>query len=154
MRKIPLSREMFALVDDDDYEALSAVRWHAHWTGSRWYARRERRTANGRRECIYMHRTIISGDEIDHKDGDGLNNQRGNLRVATRSMNMGNTKIRSDSEQPYKGIYQLPSGRWAARIRGRYLGTHKTSEVAALAYDMAALATFGQFARLNFPESS
>jgi hypothetical protein len=97
MRTIPLTQGKVALVDDADYERLSRHRWHVQGGHSPdnelWYARRGRRLADGSTTKVWMHREImglVAGDglEVDHMDGDGLNNQRRNLRVGTKSQNM------------------------------------------------------------------
>lgn len=152
MTAVSLGRSgLVALVDDADTTLIDAHRWYAHWTGDRWYARRESRIPGGRIR-VYMHREISGGDLVDHIDGDGLNNQRANLRPATHAQNLANTRQRRDSRQPYKGIWQRPSGRWAARINGRAIGTFDTDQIAARAYDTEAVRVFGEFARTNFPE--
>lgn len=151
-RGVTLSRGMIALVDDEDFPIVSQFRWLAHWTGGRWYARHERRMGNGQRLRLYMHRFLVEGVEIDHADGNGLNNLRSNLRPADRSTNAANAGQRSDSSQPYKGISMRPSGRWRAQLQGKCLGTYDTPALAARVYDAAALAEFGEFARINFPE--
>lgn len=151
MIEVPLSRGMVAIVDDDDFERVSRLRWYAHWSGRRWYARHERRES-GTRVRLYMHRLLASGAEVDHWDGDGLNNRRANLRPATRSQNLANISQRADSQQPYKGIFMRPSGRWGVRVQGKTVGTFDSPDLAARAYDSAARRVFGAFARLNFPE--
>jgi hypothetical protein len=150
--QIPLGRSgMVGLVDDSDGDSILMHHWHAHWTGDRWYVRREYRV-QGTRVRIYLHRDLCDGTLIDHVDGNGLNNQRSNLRPASHSQNLANTSQRRDSRQPYKGIWQRPSGRWAARINNRTIGTFDTDRAAARAYDGAASQIYGEFARLNFPE--
>src|SRR5262249_39633454 len=99
MKRIPLTKGFEALVDDEDHDALSQHKWCASRTGRGWYAvrhdRTERRIRRGRRVKReinrYMHHEIMGrrlGMDIDHADGNGLNNQRSNLRWATRSQNL------------------------------------------------------------------
>lgn len=93
-RQIPLSRGLFALVDEADYEQVSALRWYATHAGrarDKWYAVRS--LAKGRR--LLMHRLILSapaGSEVDHINGDGLDNRRANLRLCARWQNCVNTR--------------------------------------------------------------
>jgi hypothetical protein len=88
--------------------------------------------------------------DIDHKDGDGLNNAWSNLRTATRSQNLANAKRRESNKAGHKGVYPC-NGRFRAaiRVQGRriYLGTFDTPEQAHGAYLLAAQTHFGEFAR-------
>jgi AP2 domain-containing protein len=94
---------------------------------------------------------------VDHADGNGLNNQRWNLRVATKRQQQANRgKQRNGRTSQYKGVFWDKSReRWSATIhydhKTRYLGRYRDEEDAAHAYDLAALESFGSFARLNFP---
>ena len=107
---------------------------------------------------ILMHRLIMGFPRlpclIDHMDGDGLNNRRDNLRIATASQNAQNQIKRANAQGRYKGITQR-NGNWRAQItvnyRKKYLGTFKTEEEAARVYDDAARLFFGPNARVNFP---
>lgn len=155
MREIPLTRGMVALVDDQDYERISAHKWSAATAG---YAIRGVGSHKNSR-CIYMHREIlgVSADEhVDHVDGNPLDNRRSNLRVCAHAQNMANRHRNSNkTSSAFKGVFPSGSKRspWRASVRNTHLG-HFTSEIeAARAYDVAALALFGEFARLNFPQA-
>jgi hypothetical protein len=152
MREIPLTRGYFTLVDDTDYESVMSF-------GS-WYVQLDRRapgsTPYARSRKALMHSVITGWPYVDHVDGDGLNNQRSNLRQATHALNMANKHLYRNNKSGFKGVYvNRYKGRpWGARIRVdtrvRRLGNYDTPEEAARAYDQAALATWGEFARLNF----
>jgi hypothetical protein len=154
MKEIPLTRGAVALVDDADYELLSLFKWHVH-TSARTpvrYALKWYRTATGK-GSISMHRFLLAppfGMQVDHIDGDGLNNQRSNLRLCT---NLENSYNRSRHDGKYKGVSGPRHGTCVARIRvnGQLigLGNYNTAEAAALAYNDAAVKHFGGFARLN-----
>lgn len=112
---------------------------------------------------IYLHRFIMDapkGVQVDHRDGDGLNNLRGNLRFATQTLNNANRAYRGTTG--FRGVVLTSGGRYRAAIfhreNGRRtiknLGTYEAAEEAARAYDDAALERFGEFARLNFPEAA
>ncbi len=152
MKQIPLSKGKFALVDDADFAWLSQWKWHVTALG---YAARNSKSIKGRKETIRMHRLIAgtpAGMDTDHRDGDKLNNQRFNLRIATRTENGRNRKPKKGSE--FKGVYLFKkSGKWRAQIRVdrklKELGLFILKEDAAKAYNAAAIEHFGGFARLN-----
>jgi HNH endonuclease len=104
-----------------------------------------------------MHNLILGAKGVDHVDHDTLNNQRDNLRPATKSQNSHNQRPRSDSAAGYKGVSWLAQkNRWKATIhldgKARHLGFYVSDIEAALAYDAAASETQGAYAFLNFPD--
>lgn len=158
MRQIPCSGTDLAKVDDQDYEYLSQFNWCSHRIKGLVYARRSG-TVNGKRRRILMHREILKpadGVKIDHRDGDGLNNQRSNLRVASHAENMRNRRASSRNRTGFRGVSVLPTGAFRAEIsidhKKVVLGQFDTAEEAARAYDAAAKEASGEFARLNFPD--
>ena len=148
-RTIPLTRGFFALVDEEDYSFLSQHSWHANPARVGWYAAR---TANG--TTVYMHRAIVkpeSGEHIDHRNRNGLDNRRCNLRVATLRQNLANSRPRNGCGSRYKGVsWHKQDGLWRAYIAGKHIGLFRDEVAAALAYDVAALDRWGEFARPNF----
>jgi len=153
MKQIPLTQGKVALVDDEDYECVSRFKWRARRDKKTWYAETGPCDAS-----IFMHNFILDnapGMEGDHKNGNGLDNRRQNIRPATRSQNCMNRK--GWSKHGYKGVYKVSTNnRYGARIQvdGRMLalGCYDSAEGAALAYDKAAAAYHRDFAQLNFPE--
>lgn len=150
--KISLSRGAFALVDAADYPTLSAHKWSLSRARLGYAVRKA--TANGKAAFVKMHNAVLApppGLEVDHINGDTLDNRRCNLRLATRRQNIANRRPTASSG--FKGVYRHKSG-WAARIRlqGRlqYLGTFPSPDLAARAYDAAASAEWGEFAFQNF----
>jgi hypothetical protein len=148
-KTIALTRGLVTLVDDEDFEWLSTMKWHAATHGSRgqWSAGAGHRT-------IRMHRLIMSapvGMQVDHINGDPLDNRRCNLRLCTRRQNQGNRRSVSNC-LGVKGVTLLRGAFVAAiRVHGKlkYLGAYKTKEDAARAYDRAAVQEFGTFAATN-----
>ena len=150
MKQIPLTQGKFALVDDEDYEKLSQSKWNERGTRTNVYAR----TQGG----LSMHRLLMGsqGDEIDHIDGNGLNNQKSNLRVCTRAENSRNRKLGKTNKSGYKGVsWKTENKKWQVAImkdaKQIHLGYFFCLIKAAKAYDKAAKKLFGEFAKLNFP---
>jgi len=158
-----------AIVDDEDYdrvvEAVTRYRkngspwkntgkWYAtnHNPGGKYYA-----VSGGREKSI--HRVVMDapkGMDVDHINGNPLDNRKQNLRLCSRSENCRNKKVRSDSKSGFKGVYQTKSGRFQAYIgnpnevsRNIKLGTYDTPEEAARAYDKKAVELHGDYAVLN-----
>lgn len=155
MAEIQLTKGKCAVVDATDYDWLNQWKWYAQHTGvGRHYAMR-RIERNGISRLICMHRFILEapeGVEVDHKNGNPLDNQRENLRLCNRSQNSANSRKQKRSISKYKGV-TLHQGKWRARIRPNgqqiELGCFSTQEEAGEAYDVAAIKHFGEFARLN-----
>jgi hypothetical protein len=153
--KIMLTRAMFAIVDAEDFKTLSRFRWCvlAARDGTRFYAVRRHRN-----RFIFMHRVIANapdGIDVDHINGNRLDNRRCNLRLCTRSENLRNRGSRHGSSQ-FKGVYRNKRDQiWQAYItvnkKRLHLGCFGDEFAAAAAYDAAARKHFGDFARLNFP---
>jgi hypothetical protein len=115
------------------------------------YAVTKRPTGHRGGETIYAHRLITGYARVDHENRYGLDNTDPNLRDATQSQNLANIGVRGSV--PFKGVRRLGSGSWQARIRVNYeqrtIGSFRTPEAAARAYDAAALSAWGEFALTN-----
>ena len=156
MKLIILTQGYSTVVDDEDYEELSKYKW----TYNHNYAVRgiKNNSTKSKRTLISMHRTILqpSNDlDVDHINGNGLDNRRSNLRVCTHLENMGNTKlIANNNTSGYKGVvWDKTRNKWRAQIKIRYtnkfLGRFIYKTEAALAYNEAATKYFGEYAKLN-----
>jgi hypothetical protein len=152
--EVPLTRGYVALIDDEDADEVSAYSWFAQISSSGVvYAKHKSRTLG----VIYMHRLILPGFErIDHRNGDGRDNRRLNLRSSTQSQNIANARKRRQPgiTSQFKGVRRVKPGTWEAHCVRDRLGVFATEEAAARAYDTAASSLWGEFARLNFPEES
>lgn len=158
MREVPLTQGFVALVDDADFERVIAEgKWHTARRRRGIYAERMVQRDDGSRCKIGLHTFITGWAFTDHIDGDGLNNCRSNLREATHAQNVRNAPKRIDNRSGYKGVsWSASSSKWVAQIneagrRRKHLGYFTDPAEAARAYDAAALAIYGSFARVNFP---
>lgn len=158
MRVIILTRGEHTIVDDDVFEWASNLNWHVVKHPRKIYATRNVQLQDGTRIKRLLHRDILGATgkiEVDHIDGDGLNNLRGNLRVCTRAGNNQNRKLADSSVSGFKGVsFNKPLGKWQARIMhgtaSIWLGLFEDASEAARAYDNKAVELFGEFAWLNF----
>lgn len=156
MKKILLTQGQIALIDDQDLELINQYKWCAHFkpkkNGGIYTA-----VHSSKSKTILMHRLIMNAKEktiVDHIDRNPLNNQRSNLRFANNISNAGNQGLRSNNTSGYKGVTWSKNKQvWRAQIginrTIKNLGTYKTVELAAAAYDKAAQEYFGEFAGLN-----
>lgn len=152
--EIPLTRGLFALIDDEDLPLIAGKKWAALSAPNTIYAAHRFRAEGSRSvKTLYMHRVLLGISHLghrvrgDHRDGDGLNNRRENLRPASGGQNAGN---RRGSRDGCKGV--MPCGhKWVAFFREAYIGTFETESDAGHAHDVAARAHYGEFACVNFP---
>lgn len=161
MATIHLSQGKVTVVDDEDLERCLAYTWHACYGARRagiWYARTNIRRPDGRKTTMKLHRLLMGypvGFGIDHIDGDGLNNRRLNLRVATQAQNLANQYRKQIGTSAFKGVcWDKAHRKWRAGIRVNYksiyLGLFSDEREAAMAYDCASVLHFGAFANPNF----
>jgi hypothetical protein len=154
LKEIPLTRGLVALVDDEDYEELNRY----NWIELGGYAVRSLpNPVSGRRQTkMSMHRYIMGlkyGDptRVDHKNTDGLDNRRENLRICSQALNARNRAINKNNTSGFKGVSWLNKRKkWVAVIRlnnkSKHLGSFSTPEEAHAAYCKAADILHGEFA--------
>lgn len=153
---LELNHGQRTLVNDDDYASLRMF----HWSFDAGYATRKKKV-NGKVVRIYLHRqlTNVVGDmEVDHINGDRLDNRRANLRVVSTSQNQMNRGKPRNNTSGYKGVtFHKKTGKWQAAIglggRVHYLGLYATAELAANAYDRVAREWHGTFGQFNFSKA-
>lgn len=134
-------------MDDCDYDRVSQYKWSALVSGKYVYGM----TGYGANRKL-LHRFILDapkGTLVDHRNHDTLDNTRANLRLASRSQNNANARLRKDNPSGIKGVKFLGSGKrspWMATVAGRYVGVYATKEEAGAAYLRAAQERYGDYA--------
>jgi hypothetical protein len=161
MKEIKLvNSEKIALIDDEDYDRVNQYKWFLREFSDNRNTFYIYRATSKEGKNITLHNFILEnvskGNLIDHKDRNGLNCQKDNLRVATKSQNRINAvknKTNKDKKltSKYKGV-SLCKNKWMVKLANKYLGVFTDEKTAALAYNTAALEKFGEFALLNIIE--
>ena len=156
MRQIPLTRGMMSLVDDEDFDLVCGFSWHALKGHLTWYAASDLPEMAGKRQgVLLMHRVIlgtVKGVFVDHRNGNGLDCRRGNLRECTKAQNNQNVGPRSDNTSGYKGVsWSKRQGFWIPRVQveGKRLslGRFSSAEEAHEAAERARALHHKEFAR-------
>jgi len=161
-RRIDLGQGEWTLLDEVDYYRFGNLKWSLGGYKKNLYAVSGVKNKDGNFELVRLHRLIMNPPEnlvVDHRNGDGLDNRRENLRLATKSQNLFNSRKRKNTSSQFIGVsFDKRSGLWVAYIglcrKKIFLGYFKNEIDAAKAYDAAAKIYHGEFARLNFPEEN
>jgi hypothetical protein len=155
MIEIPLTRGLVAMIDDEDFDLVSRYTWHAVKPTDKFYAATRICDESGVSRCIYMHRLILGvsarEDQVDHHNGNGLDNRRSNLRRCDNTQNNCNKGKTRRNTSGFKGVtYDRQHGRWRAQIgvnrKVKYLGLFDTAEAAFAARCAASAKYHGEFA--------
>jgi hypothetical protein len=158
MKKVDISTKkypnIFALVDDEDYERLNKYKWYAMKGDNTLYVVRAINVKGMKQLKLMMHREVmryVGNRIIDHRNLNGLDNQKLNLRLCTPSQNAMNAPKRGRNKSGYKGVSKHPANNmWVASIckdyKIRYLGSYKNKIDASEAYNQAAKMSHGEFA--------
>lgn len=159
MKVIALTRDKHTIIDDEDYPFLSQSEWSCVCNFGIYYAIRSQYWPDGthstlrlHREVLIHHGVILDGAKVDHKNGNGLDNRKRNLRLATCSQNKANGTLYKNNASGLKGVYVVRNKfRAQIRVNGRvrHLGYFDTAADAANAYDLASIELFGEFAKTN-----
>lgn len=152
---IQLTRGLFSLIDVEDSHKLIGVNWCAfqNKAGNIYTYRKDRKRKTG----YFMHRIVMNVDDgfiVDHKNGNGLDNRKSNLRQCTYSQNIQNSRLKSANSSGYKGVYwNKYVGRWHASIcsygKRIHIDYFDTAEEAHQAYCIMAEKVHGEFAKFN-----
>lgn len=154
MKKIELTQGNSVLVDSEDFDQLNQFKWHVKKHGKLRYAARTllRKDGHGtvRMHCVIM--KVPIGMEVDHKNGNGLDNRKKNLRLCTRAENSRNRGKSKNNTSGYKGVfYHIKARKWIAQIvcnrRKIYLGIFNDKKQAYVAYVKACDKYHGEYAR-------
>jgi hypothetical protein len=151
---VPLTKGYEAIIDAADVPLVEGVNWWAKISRITVYA--AAKLPSPQRGDKLMHRAIMntpSKMETDHIDGDGLNNRRSNLRIATTSENQRNRGLSANNTSGFKGVsWQKRTKKWRAEIRSNgvywWLGDFDTPEAAHAAYVAASERLHGEFGRV------
>lgn len=147
MKRIKLTKGRYALVDDEDFEFLQKWSWHTDH--DRYAVCKDSPTS-----VLYMHRLLMNapkGIVVDHINGDGFDNRKGNLRLCTHGQNIANSKISKNSKTGYKGVsFHEAESKYNCFIQRTWIGYFDNPRHAAIAYDLWAKDLFGEFANTNF----
>lgn len=150
---VSLTRGLESVIDSADVQLVTGRRWYAEQKRNRITYARSASWVGGKAKMVGLHNLIISGAQcVDHRNGDGLDNRRANLRAATFADNARNARLRKDNTSGFKGVKRNGS-RWNGQIRvgGKrlHLGSFATPEEAHAAYRLAAVQHFGDFANFG-----
>jgi hypothetical protein len=152
MKQISLGNGLFTTVDDADFELVSSMKWKPLTKPDGQIYAGNRRQHRGVMKRTRMH-TFLMGGMCDHRDGNGLNNCRENLRLCTHQQNAGNRRMESTNPVGFKGVQvHKKTMTYRGMCGGKSTGYFRDPVSAARAYDRAAVARWGEFACVNFPE--
>lgn len=149
---IPLTQGYSTEVDKNIYDLFSVYKWRY----DKGYAVRSSPRVKGKQKIISLHRLIMNashGIQVDHINGNTLDNRILNLRLCSQKNNIQNQKIRKNNTSGYKGVYSKTKNKWGACIGVNnkliHLGSYDNKHDAALAYNEAAIKYHKNFAKLN-----
>lgn len=146
------------MVDDEHFDFLNQYNWHVAPSRKTFYAQRHGIKRLGEKATISMHREILklkNGKiQVDHIDGDGLNNQKSNLRLCDHKQNQHNSLKQDGCTSKFKGVSWSPiMKKWRVSFgpssNRKTIGHYESEKEAALAYNVTASFAYREFAKLN-----
>lgn len=139
--------------DDADHHLIEQHIWCVVPNRATFYAMTRIKLGYKKYKTVRMHQLLVTGGKVDHRNGNGLDNTRINLRAATTQQNNFNVGLTKRNKSGYKGVYESRNGKFVACIRksGQLIhgGTFEDSKDAAKKYNELALVHHGEFAWLN-----
>lgn len=157
MKEVKLTKNKISIIDDEDFDKVSKYKWHclANNYAARkfYYGKKDNKWIT---KYIRLHQFILNefNKEIDHINGNRLDNRKENLRFCDRTLNNANIGLKRNNTSGYKGVRKNKQiNKWFASISAYkkvyYLGSFENKIDAAKAYNEKAKELFGKFARLN-----
>lgn len=152
---LPINKNFITLIDEEDLKKVSKFNWFAHRFIVRGKITYRPRCTKNSAKYRYIYQLIMDAKNIDHINGNTLDNRKINLRKCDQSQNMANRGPQKNNTSGYKGVYfDKSKKKFKAQIKLKqkpiFIGRYKTSIEAAQAYDKKAKELFGEFAYLNF----
>ncbi len=160
MKRIELSKGKIAIIDDCDYQKISQFNWYASQEkNGLWYARAYVETKEHKQRKIRMHRLVLNmtredRHQVDHRNHNGLDNRRCNLRIVSNAQNSMNRRKQDGCTSKYKGVcWDADRNKWRAVIhlnnKKFNLGRFIDEVSAARAYNEKAREMYGEYALFN-----
>lgn len=158
MKTIKLTKNQFAIVDDEDYDRINKYKWQAVPNRDKWYAKRSFTVGKCKRIGVRLHRFILNAPpdkDVDHINGNTLDCRKSNLRICNESQNAQNRGKTKSNTSGFKGVsYKKKNHKWYSQImfdkHNYHIGYFNNPVDAAIAYDKKAIEFFGEFANINF----
>jgi len=152
--RVPLFGGHYSIIDKEDAELVLTMNWWRYASPATYYAISSKYLGDYKNTTIRLHRFILGakeGEVVDHKNGNGLDNRRRNLRICTQKQNLWNSRKRPGTSSRFKGVaFDKERHSWIVRVGDSHIGRFANELVAATEYDKAVLKLRGEYAVTNF----